>query len=145
MEAQVSLKRVDRLVGELCLHGLHELRLRNVELRNIRSALHGEVMRPVDGRRKLRQLRDGHKVVSLVRIAALDAGERRFGQRRLDAHDGVGVRLGFVCRFAGEHEHMLHIVEVLITKFDAALVGLEIVVAIWQAKPSGTDFDDHQR
>ena len=76
------------------------------------------------------QLRQGHLVVHLVRIAPIDACKRRLRQRRLDAHHCIRVRLCPRLRLAN-HAHQLYDVgRVLLAQRYALHVRLQVVIAI---------------
>jgi len=88
---------------------------------------------------------DGLHVVGVMRIAALDAGERGVGQRGFDFEGCIGVGFGLVCALACETEQLLNVCDVLLANLHALRVRLGVVVAVGKAEAAGVQLDDHQR
>ncbi len=150
METQVGAQLRDGCGGELRLHDPQEDGLRHVDLGDASDALDAgalrfEVTRPVDRRRERRQLGERHRVIGVVRVAPLDACQRRLGQLRLEPQDGGRVRTGLLRRLAAEHQDPRHESGVLPAQLDAFRIGLEVVVAIGKAETRGLDRDDDER
>ena len=58
----------------------------------------------VEARRALRELGEGHLVVGLGRVAAVDPGPVRLGDLGLEGEDRLGARRGI--GLAGERQHV---------------------------------------
>ena len=90
------------------------------------------------GRERI-DLVDLHRVVDVVRIAPLDAGERSLGQRGFDLHRRGGLCVGLGLGLAGEDKQLRQVGHVALANLFASCVGLGVVVAVGQAEAAGAE------
>ena len=146
METQIRAQSFHGLSRQLRLHSLHKLRLRHIQLLHAGSALHSEIVSPLNTWCERCKLLHRHHVVNLVRIAPFHACQRPLRQRRLNVHDRVGIGLRLLRRFAFQRQQRLDVVHVLLAQLHALSVGLQVIVAVRQPQPARTDLhDDHGR
>ena len=103
MPAEVSLPIIERDGFENRIGGLEEIGLSDIDVLRARQTL--SVLKKSSQSKsghELLQLGLRHLVIVFLRIAQLDAGARRLGERSLDGHDGLGVLGRGLARFAEE-------------------------------------------
>ncbi len=134
--AQIGLEIVQRLVGQLALQSLKELRLRNIDVaeRRGRDLLRLEVRVELKRGCERVDLSDLHRVVDVVGIAAFDAGKRSVGQRGFNLHGRGGLLIGLRLRHSGKHKQLRQVGYVALADLFASGVGLGVVVAVGQAE-----------
>ena len=132
MPAQVALPRLQALCVDCFVKRLNESRLCHVQRLEGADADLAEVSRPVECGRHLFQLRHGLDVVAIGRFAQIGAAQRALGQRRFDRHHALRFGRRLLRRIAGEHEHLRHVVDVLVTDLRLPLRFLDVVGAIRQ-------------
>ena len=82
-------------------------------------------------------------MIDLLGIAARDAVERSLGERRLESHHNVGVRLRLVGLVAGQLEHLLQVRDVLMPDLDGCGIVLQVIIAVGKAEAALVELRDH--
>ncbi len=130
--AQVGLDLVELAHPQLEVERLEEPGLADVEAVVAGQAHAGEVRRPVERGGQGLQLARVGGMEELSRIALLHLRHRSLGERRLDRHDRVGMRLRVGGAVAHQLEHARDVQHVLVAQLPGPGVRLRVVVAIGQ-------------
>ncbi len=91
------------------------------------------------------ELRHGHLVIDLVRVAPVGAVHRRVRERRLDVHHGLGFGGGFRGIVAHQLEHVRHVLEILPAQLLRLVVVVAIILAVRQTESALLGLGDHLR
>ena len=141
--AEVGLPFGEGTRFELVLHFREERRLGDVDHADGGEAAGLPVGGPVERGRHGGQFGARHFVELLVGVAEFHLGQRGFGERGFDLHDGLRLGLRGGGRIAEEFEHARHVLQVFGAGLFALGVGLGVVIAIGQAEAAGGGEGDH--
>ena len=101
LPAHVGLPVVERMLGEQLFFGAEEIGRGDDVMVAGRSLHRFQISVPVDGGREFADLGQGHLVVDVLGVAALDVVHLRFGHVGFEFDYGAGVGCGLSLGFVG--------------------------------------------
>jgi len=140
---QVRFPVRERHRGEQAVGRLEENRILDVDGGDVGAAFAGEEARPVEARRKLRELRRRHLVIVRVRIPELDARLGGTCQRSLDREHPLRIGCGLLLAVTNQLKHPRDVIHVIRANVGVALGIVQIVIAIGKRQPALPDPRDH--
>jgi hypothetical protein len=131
MVPEIRTQRPHRLIRQDLAEPLEESHLTHVDGLELRGAELLEIVRHVDGRAERLELRDGHLVAALLRIAQLLVGHGDVRQSRLQAENSLSMASSDGTLFSEQREETFDVLQILRALFGRVLIRLQIEVTIF--------------
>ena len=121
---------------------LEEIRPAHIQDLKIGDAAGSEVGVPIEVRRDLIKVRNGHLVLLFVGIAALDAGKGGLGKTGLHAHHDGGIVLGGIRWITHQFKEHLNVQQITLASFLRFGVVCKVVIAVGKPEAALGNVDD---